>query len=103
MLLLNSVRNWRADAICPYDLARIVFVGHDVYDVPIFCKINGVSQSVTPYKRHLKDICKPEFIGMIFVRFQIVNCLPCLKGGGFCEAKDGGILLEKTLKYRCFL
>ena len=35
------------------------------------------------------------FVGMFFVRFQIVNCLPCLKGGGFCEAKDGGILREK--------
>ncbi|MBO5421460.1 MAG: hypothetical protein J6A67_05925, partial [Clostridia bacterium] len=23
------------------------------------------------------------------------QCLPCLKGGGFCEAKDGGILREK--------
>ena len=33
-----------------------------IIDVPIFCKINGVSQSVTPYKRHLKDIYKPEFV-----------------------------------------
>ena len=49
MFPLNSVRNWRADAICPYDLARIVFVGHDVYDVPkIFKPTNGVSQEPRP-------------------------------------------------------
>ncbi len=71
MLPLNSVRNWRADAICPYDLAWIVFVGHDVYDVPIFCKINGVSQSVTPYKRHLKDIYKPEIFGTIEITIVV--------------------------------
>ena len=38
MLPLNSVQNWRVDDICPYDLAQIVFVGHDVYDVPILLK-----------------------------------------------------------------
>ncbi len=26
------------------------------------------------------------------------KCLPCVKGGGFCEAKDGGIVIVETLK-----
>ena len=36
------------------------------------------------------------FVGMFsFAQIKVWHCLPCLKGGGFCEAKDGGILHEK--------
>ena len=34
------------------------------------------------------------FVGMIVFGFEYKQSLPCLKGGGFCEAKDGGILYK---------
>ena len=34
------------------------------------------------------------FVGMIVFGFEYEQSLPCLKGGGFCEAKDGGILYK---------
>ena len=62
MFPLNSVRNWRADAICPYDLARIVFVGTTFTTCRYSAESYGVSTSVTPYKIESEQFYKPEFV-----------------------------------------
>ena len=37
--------------------------------------------------------CHPE-------RSRRISCLPCVKGGGFCEAKDGGIVIARRYNRR---